>query len=98
MIINGLGTEMALNGDIPRTPDNGDCISNAARFQSASLGMIKLVTMPIFTAVGFWMNEPNCSIQPPMKARPYRPKTTPPVASAGNEVEHMNVMVMTNKA
>ena len=36
---------------LPRSRVSGDCISNAARFQSASLGMSRLDRMPIFTVV-----------------------------------------------
>ena len=47
----GLGTDVALNGVMPpRAVAMGDCISNAARFHKASLGMIKLVITPISTA------------------------------------------------
>ena len=93
-IINGLGTDTVPKGDTPNAPEMGDCISKAARRQSASLGMRRLVTMPTLTAVSFCKREPICSTQPPMKDNPYNPKTTPPVASPERKLEHEREMVM----
>ena len=53
------------NGETPRAATSGDCISKAARFHSASLGMIRLHRMPILTAVWLRTSDPNCSTQPP---------------------------------
>src|SRR5512141_1058247 len=74
-IIRGLGTDVVVNGD-PNVPVSGVCISNAARRQSDSLGMIRLVVIPTLIAVSFCNSAPNCSTQPPMNARPYDPATT----------------------
>ena len=65
-----LGTDGDENGEKPSVLARGEDISWAARFQSASLGMIKLEIMPMLIAVRLLMREPICSIQPPMKARP----------------------------
>ena len=65
-----LGTDGDENGEKPIVLARGEDISWAARFQSASVGMIKLETMPMLMAVWLLMMEPMCSIQPPMKARP----------------------------
>jgi hypothetical protein len=46
-MLAGLGTEIVPKGDIPNAPASGDCISKAARRQSVSLGMTRLVTIPI---------------------------------------------------
>src|SRR6266508_561337 len=93
-----LGTEVAENGVMLRAPDKGDCISKAARRQRDSVGMIKLVTMPTFTAVGFLSREPICSIQPPRNAKPYSLKTIPPVARAGMALDPAREMVITTRA
>ena len=48
-----LGMEEAVKGENPNALTIGDCISKAARFQRASLGIIKLDMMPTLTAVWF---------------------------------------------
>ncbi len=97
-IINGLGTDIVPNGDMPNAPVNGVCISKAALRQRDSLGIIRLAMIPTLTAVAFCIIAPNCSIHPPMNARPYKPKTTPPVANEEKELEHAIEMDMTNKS
>jgi hypothetical protein len=47
-----LGTEKVLNGEMRSELASGDCISKAARRQSASLGMRILAMIPTFTARG----------------------------------------------
>ena len=79
-IINGLGTEVEVNGEKPIIDTRGDCITWAARFHRASLGMIRLEIMPILMAVWLFIKEPNCSIQPPIKATPNNPNAITPLA------------------
>ncbi len=110
-IISRLGTEGDENGEKPMDLRSGEVISNAARFHTASVGKMRLETMPTFTAAcAAWMvaavytpgpkaviSEPNCSIQPPMKARPYKPNTTPPVARVEKVLLHISVNVITTR-
>jgi hypothetical protein len=96
-----LGTDTVSIGplnDMPIACASGGVISYAARRHRASLGMIRLDTMPRLIAAEFCNSAPNCSTQPPMNAMPYKPKITPPVASVENVLLHASVTVITSNA
>src|SRR4030042_1734758 len=84
--MNRLGDELEEKGETPSAPTRGDCISNAALRHIASLGKIRLVMIPTLTAPRLFRKAPNCSIQPPMKATPNRPKTNTPFANVESTV------------
>ena len=82
-----------LKGEKPKAPTRGDCISNAARRHSDSLGMKRLAAMPTVTARGLWVSAPACSIQPPMKAKPCMPSANTPLVRVEKVVPNMNVIL-----
>src|SRR5271157_470894 len=94
----GLGTDALENGPNEIMRESGAVISKAARRQMASLGMIRLETIPTCTAAVLFINEPICSTQLPTKASPYRPITIPPVARVEKRLLQAIVMVMTSRA
>src|SRR5579883_1276507 len=78
-IIVRLGTELVEKGERCSAPASGDCISNAALRQSVSLGIRRLAVIPTSMARCVWVTAPNCSIQPPRKARACSPHASTPL-------------------
>src|SRR6185437_2106811 len=79
--IASLGISVPLKGVTPAAPSNGGWNLKAARRQSASLGMIRLERIPNSTHALTCRSDPNCSIHPPTKARPYSPSEIAPLVS-----------------
>src|SRR4029079_16561669 len=68
--IAALGTETGENGVAFSSRMIVGCIWYAAMFQSASLGITRLDTVPTFRAATLSVNVPICSTQLPMNANP----------------------------
>src|SRR5216683_1392955 len=83
--------EISANGENCKDPDSGDSISNAARRQTASLGMIRLEMMPTIASREPSVNPLICSSQPPRNATPSRPRVMTPLVSVENQVPNTNV-------